>query len=226
MLKIVAFLQARMSSKRLPCKVLKEIAGKPILQHICDQLKLIPSLENSIILTSNEISDLPICEYARNNDLNYFCGDLNNVAKRFYDAIESFNPDYFVRINADSPLLHREIIENAIQLLNLSGANFITNINPRSFPVGNSVEVIQSKLYLEHYHNFDLPDDYEHVTPYFYRNQDKIKMQNLKNDFDLSHLKLAVDTEEDFQRVKNIFEKMTKDPVSYSWNEYTKLYLI
>lgn len=190
------FIQARMSSNRLPGKVLMPFNGKPIIQNVVDAV----GVERAVVLTSVEVSDDPLVQYLEEQNIAYYRGALDNVFGRFCGAIEKFNPEWVMRICADSPLIPRELIDEMVNI-GRGECDMVTNVFPRSFPKGHSVEIIRARSMLEISDDKLTDHDREHVTPYFYRHADRFKILSVWQDDNMSERGYAVDTREDYDRL-------------------------
>ena len=146
-MKIGVIIQARMSSKRYPSKVLTEVNDKPLLGYVIERLEFSCNYQNIVIATSLQKSDDPIEIFCLEKGLSYFRGDLENVSLRMLQASKANDFDGFVRVNGDSPLLDPHIINQAVSLFNDSDYDLVTNTYPRTFPVGQSVEVVRTKTF-------------------------------------------------------------------------------
>ncbi len=214
-MKIATIIQARMNSSRLPNKVLAKIKGKPLIEYLIDQVSY-KNLDMPIIIaTSNKETDQEIVDYCLSHNLKFYKGSLSNVASRFYEIIKIYNLSFCVRVCADSPLLDGNLIKKAIAYAH-KNIDIVTNVMPRTFPKGQSVEVINCKTFLAHYDNLSLKEDLEHVTRYFYNNFNSFNILNLKNDKDLSSINLAIDKKEDYQKVSKIICSLEKNHYEYS----------
>ncbi len=141
-MKIGVIIQARMSSQRLPDKVLTMVNGKPLLQYLLERLTHCSSIDQIVVATSEDKSDDPIAVFCHEYGALCFRGPLQNVAKRFYMALEKYNLDAFVRVCCDSPMLDQKLIDQGVKLFN-GEYDLVTNTLRRSYPVGQSVEVIR-----------------------------------------------------------------------------------
>lgn len=195
------FIQARMTSKRLPGKVLKKLQGKPLLQHLTDRLVEKFDFKNIVILTSDEPSDIPIVDFAEKSGLKSFRGSLENVYGRFTKAIDRFGPENFVRICGDSPLLDVELVEKSINLYLKNNIELVTNVFPRTFPKGQSVEVIKSEVFVSSDYCKTSNFSNEHITSGFYSKEKNYKILNIYNQETNFNTDFAVDTFEDFSKI-------------------------
>ena len=205
---MLCIVQARMSSKRFPGKTLKKIYSKPLIYYLLRSLKKTKSIKKIVIATSKNSSDKKIAEYCRENNIRLFRGSLNNVASRYVNILKTFKTKCFIRISADSPLFDHKILNRGINLYKRYNPDIVTNIYPRTYPKGQSVEIINAKTFVLNYKNFNLKNHFEHVTPYFYKNSKKFNIINFKNKKNLSKINLSVDTKKDFDLVTKILKKV------------------
>ncbi len=224
MYKLPAIIQARFSSKRLAGKVLHNLCGKPILKYLVESLGQCTSINQVFVITSTDLSDDSVVSFCEKNGADYYRGPLENVAKRMLDAANYFNLESFVRINGDSPLLNSKILDQGISIFLKDEYDLVTNTFPRTFPVGQSVEVIKTRSFEKAYEKMSSPDHFEHVTKYYYDHPNEFKIKNFSNDDNLSSYRLVVDTAEDLHRMEKIIGSMTKDHTDYGLYELIELY--
>lgn len=208
-MKIAILIQARYNSKRLPGKVCLKILDKELLLHVYNNCKK-SCLKKIYVITSKNKSDKPIIDLCKKNKIKYFKGSLTNVYLRYLQAIKKFKLDGFVRITGDSPLVNYKIIDKAIKKFSKKKHDIITNVLPRSFPIGQSVEVIDSKIFINNYKNILKKDEKEHITKYFYKNKKDFKIINLKNKRNESKKNLSINTKKDFFKIENIIKSNEK----------------
>jgi|TARA_Y100000389_G_C17468516_1_gene528014 spore coat polysaccharide biosynthesis protein SpsF len=223
---MLCLVQARVNSKRLPKKMLKKINGNSILEILIDRLKLSKKISEVIILTSKNNSDNPIIKICKSKKVKFYRGSLNNVAKRFYEVIKMKKTKSFMRICGDSPLIDHNLIDKAISKFDVKKYDILTNIFPRSYPKGQSIEIINSKIFQEIFLLFKNKNNKEHVTTYFYENFKKFKIYKLKNNINQSNINLSIDTIEDFNRMKKLLFYSNFNAISYKAyvNNYKKLF--
>lgn len=199
------FIQARMSSARFPGKVLAPFNNKPLIKNILDRLDRIAlnniqNLAKIVVLTSTEPTDDPLAAYLASINVECFRGELDNVAARFKAALTKYPCDYFVRICADSPYIEPSIINQGISNIS-SDIDLVTNVFPRSFAKGHSVEIVNAgkfaKLSLADF----TADESEHVTKYFYNRATEFNIKNFTNT-DHSNDELCVDTIDDLKALE------------------------
>ena len=220
---IAVIIQARMNSKRLPNKVLTPISGKPIIDYLIEQIKYKNPELPIIVATSKKKADIDIVKHCERLKIDVFQGKLENVSSRFYNLMQSKSLKFCVRVCADSPLLDGSIISKLVKLIN-EKVDIVTNVNPRTFPKGQSVEVINCKTFISNYNKLNSKQDFEHVTRYFYNNSKVFNILNVQNDKDLSSVNLSIDTERDYQKVSKIIYNLDKDHYEYSFKEILEKY--
>jgi spore coat polysaccharide biosynthesis protein SpsF (cytidylyltransferase family) len=217
--RIGAIVQARMSSRRLPGKSLRPLRGKPMLQYVLESLMHVGQLDETIVATSTDPSDDRITELCDRMGLACFRGSLENVAERFLLASKSRGFSAFIRVSGDSPLLDGRLVVRAIDLFVESNADVVTNVFPRTYPPGLSVELVRTASFERAIPKFDDPYDREHVTSYFYRNADQFRIVNFSLNPPRCDVHLAVDTHEQFEYADRIVAMMNRPHWEYSLDE-------
>ncbi len=206
----VAILQARMTSARLPKKVLMDLGGgKSVLWHIIDRLRAAKKLDDIVLAIPDAKTDDILEEFALANNVHFFRGSGNDVLARYYEAAKKFGCDTIVRVTADNPLVDPEIIDLSIVKHQQSGADYTSNKIIHTFPWGLDVEVI-SFATLEKAHQA-ATESYqkEHVTIYIYEHPEIFKLESVEASgvFRRPELRLTVDTPEDWQLMKEIYNR-------------------
>ena len=200
---IVAILQARMSSTRLPGKVLKPLVGKPMIYRQVERIQRANRIDKLLIATSVEASDNPIADFCHQANIECFRGDLNNVLSRYYHGALSVNATTVVRLTADCPVIDPSVID-AIVSQHLSEHNdFTSNTKPSTLPDGLDVEIIQFSALEKAYNEATTDFDTEHVTPFITNHRELFTVGCYQSDVDLSHHRWTVDNPEDFELVEN-----------------------
>jgi spore coat polysaccharide biosynthesis protein SpsF len=222
-MKIAVIIQARMSSRRLPGKVLKEIDGRPLLAYLLDGLRKASRVGELIIATSANREDDPIETFADDQNINCFRGERDNVAGRLCLAAQEFGFSYFVRVNGDSPLLDFRLIDRACKILEKRKVDVVTNVHPRTFPKGQSVELIRTKALLDVLDQTSDCAHLEHVTSYFYANYMRYQIRNFHRPERLDHLNYCVDTSRDFSRITRVIGAMSRQHTDYTYEELGEL---
>ena len=221
---IAAVVQARMSSRRLPGKVLRPLAGKPALQCLLERLERCEQVDRVIVATSTEPSDEPVAAFCESAGATFHRGPLEHVAARFGEVVERFGLDAFVRVTADSPLLDQALVDRGAALYRKGGFDIVTNVYPRStFPSGQSLEVVRAQAFRSALAHMDDPYEREHVTPYFYRRPEVFRIHNLVAEQDDSGLDVSLDTDDDARLIEAVLERMDRPHWTYSSDEVTAL---
>ncbi len=222
MLKKAAIILARTDSERFPEKALHLINGKTLLEWCISSVY--PNNYFAVILatTKREI-DNPLVELAKKNNIKYYRGDTDNVAKRILDCADYYNIDIFARVNGDSPFIIKELLIEGMKKVE-SGYDFATNLVPRRFPYGISVEVFNTNIFRQTLYLLKTKDYQEHVTKYFYENINNFKPYFIKYNYGNDHdIRLVVDKKEDTVIISKIIENI-KNKTNFTVNELVEIY--
>ncbi len=218
-----AIVQARMTSSRLPGKVLIELKGRPLLAYLIESLRASSVVSEIIIATSHGADDDPVEAFAEEWRVACFRGGLEDVAGRISAAAVAANCPHFIRVNGDSPLLDHRLIDLAMEIFAAISVDVVTNIHPRTFPRGQSVELIRTSALLNLLDKTSDPGDREHVTTYFYAHEEEYEIRNFSADQSLSHLNYCVDTKDDLTRISRIVSAMDRPHQEYRCEELVRL---
>ena len=216
--------QARMGSRRFPGKVVRQVNEKPLLHYLLDSLNRCSSIDKIVVATSKHESDTAIAKVCEESGANYYRGPLYDVAGRFKEVLECYQFDGFARISGDSPLLDYRLVNQVSRIFQSDKYDIVTNVFPRSFPLGQSVEMLSSEIFLNSYPDFNDEEDFEHVTQFFYKNHTRYSIYNVVAKMDYSNISLAVDTIEDMEVVKKIMSDMNNPHWKYSVDEIVRIY--
>lgn len=206
----VAILQARMSSTRLPGKVLMPLVGRPMISRQIERLGRCKRLSRLIVATSDTPSDDPLAAHLTSEGVEVFRGSLNDVLARYLDCAKHFRlAGDIVRLTADCPLIDPGVVDDAIDLRTSTGVDYVANGRNRTYPRGLDVEVFPLRI-LEEAGRRAVDDyDHEHVTPYIYHHPEAFSRRDLidanRND---SHLRWTVDTPEDYAFTARVYEAL------------------
>lgn len=180
---MLAVIQARSNSKRFKNKVLYKINGKPLIWYVINNVKKVKKITRLVVSTSNTKHDNELVKYLKSIRIQFFRGDLKNVAKRLLDTAIQYKKKNFIRISGDSPLINPKIINHVIEIhkkKKFNGYDLITNVFPRSFPKGQSVEILKTKTLKDNLNKMKKKEE-EHVTLYFYNNSKKFMIKNYRS---------------------------------------------
>ena len=217
-MKVVAIIQARMGSSRLPRKILMDIAGKPMLCRVLERVEVVDSIDEIVVATTNEKDDDKLAEFLLEKTCcKVFRGSTHDVLSRFYKCAKLYEADIIVRVTADDPLKDPGIISEAINFLyNDADLDYCSNTIKPSYPEGLDIEVIRFSALEKAYYEARLPSEREHVTPFIWKNSDIFKTMNFEYEIDLSEWRWTVDKEEDMEFMQHVFEEFKNKPlVSY-----------
>ena len=221
--KPTAVLQARMSSSRLPGKVMMMINGKPIIYWQIKRILKSEFIENLIVVTSKDPSDDVLSTYLISEGVTVYRGSLSNVYSRFLEVVEIFGPESIVRLTADCPILIPTIIDEVIHAGLNTNCDYLSNTLIPTFPDGMDVEFVSSKAIRElgklELSNFEK----EHVTVGIYKRADIFNVANFENSKDLSSLRCTLDTVKDFEFFQFLFSKFTGNEENFDLEDILKL---
>ncbi len=202
----VAILQARMSSSRLPGKVMKPLAGRPMVERQIERLRRSATLSRLIVATSDDPSDDGLASFLKSIDVEVYRGPLADVLGRYVGAIVALGVSgQVVRLTADCPLADAGVIDDCVRLQAELGVDYCSNGRNRTYPRGLDVEVFDAEGLLIAGREASDPYDREHVTPFLYRNPDRFTQGELVQAHDESALRWTVDTPEDFDFVARVY---------------------
>lgn len=216
-MKTVIIVQARMTSSRLPGKILKEVLGKPLLEYQIERLRRIHSADEIVIATTVNETDQPVVDLCERLGVSYFRGSEEDVLARYYGAALQYGADIVVRSTADCPVIDPEISENTIRYF-LEHQHELDYVRIEKYPRGLDTEVFSFKVLEESYNEAQEKPEREHVTPFLYRNPERYRIKYINSNIDLSQYRWTVDTEEDYELIKRIIEKIY--PVKKNFDLY------
>jgi spore coat polysaccharide biosynthesis protein SpsF len=219
-MKVVAIVQARMGSTRLPGKVLEDLAGEPVLVRCINRVRRSQKLDEVVVATTAQNEDEIIVQLCAEHGWPYFRGSEQDVLDRYYQAALSYQAQVVVRITSDCPLIEPEVVDRVVKefLDHQPNLDYAANtLPPRTFPQGLDTEVIGFDALERAWREDRNPAWREHVTPYIYRNPDRFILYALTSDEDYSSLRWTVDTPEDLAFVRCIYDNFDHD--RFSWRE-------
>lgn len=205
---MLAILQARVSSTRLPGKVLKPILGHPMIFRQIERIKRATKIDQLIVATSSDVTDDPLAQLCIENNITYFRGSLEDVLDRFYQAAKSYKPDYIVRLTGDCPLTDPKLIDDVISFCEQGDYDYVSNVVEPTYPDGLDAEVFRFPCLEDAWKEGGLPSQREHVTLFIRQHPKRYKIGSYKNRIDLSSLRWTVDEPFDFELVTNIYEAL------------------
>ena len=227
-MKIIAIIQARMNSSRLPGKVMMKILDKPVIEHMLLRVKKAKLLDEIWLATSNNEIDNCLESLAIKNKIFCFRGSETDVLSRFEKIVKKSIPDLIVRLTGDCPLIDPYLIDLIIKfaLENTEKYDYVGNSLIPTFPDGLDVEVFTAEALLKATKISNLIER-EHVTPqihkYHKKNKSNSKIGHYIGDTNFSNLRLTLDEKEDFELIKIIFENLYPLNENFSWLDILSL---
>jgi len=206
---IVAIIQSRMSSSRLPGKALVEIASRPMLWHVVRRVQQNSKLIDQVIVaTTDSVSDDSIAEFCNQEGIVYFRGSQHDVLDRYYQTANWAKAKVVVRITGDCPLIDATVVDQVIQCFLNSDVDYVSNVDPPTYPDGLDTEVFSCRALERAWNEARLPSEREHVTPYM-RNQPKLfSKKNVVYKEDLSYLRWTVDEQKDLEFMRVLYSSL------------------
>lgn len=225
-MRIVAIIQARMGSTRLPQKVLVDLCGKPMMQHIVDRVAQSQMIDDVVIATSVSQSDTQIERYCSSHGISCFRGSQSNVLERFFKCALFYKANIIIRLTGDNALVDPYILDDGIKLF-LERQNFDYLYYREGLPLGMAVEIFTKDALEDAWQNASNQECLEHVTPYIYRNPHRFKILRAECiGKDNSDLRWTMDTEQDYILISNIYKALYRKKEVFTYKEILKQYEI
>jgi spore coat polysaccharide biosynthesis protein SpsF len=217
-----AIIQARMSSTRLPGKVLLDLAGEPMLARVVERTQRARTIDHVVVATTVEPEDEPIVALCHSRDWAVFRGDRDDVLDRYYQAALADGADAIVRITSDCPLIDPDIIDRVVARLD-GTVDYASNINPRrTFPRGLDVEVFTFAALSAAWREDRDRSGREHVTPFLYRHPERFRIALVESDRpETASHRWSVDTPEDYELLERIYAEFPRG--DFTWKEILAL---
>ncbi len=238
---VVAIIQGRMSSSRLPGKILVDIAGQPMLQRVFMRTSRAASVSQTLFATTTDPSDDPVAEYCDFSGIPFTRGSLYDVLDRYYQAAKQAKADYVVRITADCPVIDPELIDNVVNTLLEGEYDFVCNRLPppwhRTYPIGLDVEACKFQVLAKAWKEAKEPQHREHAMPYFYEGVELTRQSRtletgtsprgynialLQHTTDFGDYRWTVDTPEDLEFMRQVYSHFDGRD-DFSWKEVLDL---
>jgi len=209
-MKTVIINQARMSSTRLPGKVLKTVLGRPLLEFQIERLRRVSQADRIVIATTTSPADAPLAEFCRKQDIPCYRGQEEDVLSRYYGAAMEHGADAVVRVTSDCPLVDPVVIDKIITTYraNRNECAYASNTLDRTYPRGLDCEVFSFQALEAAHSEASTGPDREHVTPYIYHHPDRFPLVSVVLEQDLSGHRWTVDTAEDFELIRLMLEAL------------------
>ena len=221
MMNVTAIIQARMSSSRLPGKVMMPLAGKPVLEHVVRRLGYCHSIGQTVVATSEDASDDVLAEWCQAHAVACYRGSLNDVLDRYYQAATKYSADAVVRITADCPALDPAIVDEVVQAFIAGGYEFCALQG--EFPDGLDCSVFAYSALARAWREAVLPSEREHVGPYVEKHPEWFKCGAVTRFKGLGHMRWTLDEERDYQFLQQVFERLDREGEPFRAHEVLAL---
>lgn len=222
---IAIIVQARMSSTRLPGKVLQQVLNRPLLQFQLERLSRVRNADTIIVATTTSQRDAPIVALCAAMKVDIFRGSEPDVLDRYYHAASDANADAIVRVTADCPLIDPEVVDDIIKtfLSPETKFDYVSNTLVRTYPRGLDCEVFSFAALSETFNGASETYEREHVTPYMYRHPEKYRVGQVKADNDFSKYRWTVDTPDDFELISRMLKTLYPRNPNFGLTDCVKL---
>jgi len=213
---VVAVIQARMGSTRLPGKVLMDLAGKPVLRWVVERIGATPGVDRVVVATSSLAHDQPIADCCAAMGVPCVRGSEADVLDRFRAAAERFEAQGVVRITGDCPLIDPQVSGRVVALLREGQHAYVSNVRPRLYPRGLDTEAFTADALLAAAAEADQPHHREHVTPFLVEQPQRFPPGSVTPDADYSAHRWTLDTPEDFALLEALCARL---PADFGWRD-------
>ena len=203
--RVVAIIQARMGSTRLPGKILEKVGDKPLLEILVNRLKKSQFIDDVVIATTNNKSDDVVEKFSQDLNINYYRGSEEDLLERYAESAKMFNADVVVRITGDNPLTDVDLIDTLIDVHFKNNLDYTYCLDT---PLGVSAEIINSNILKEISSKADKESEREHVTPYIRSHPEKYKILKYNSNLKHQYIRLTVDTNEDLDLIQVIYQNL------------------
>lgn len=218
---IIAVIQARTSSTRLPGKVFLPLAGEPLLLRMYERVVRSKSIDEIVIATSLNPSDDSIEEFCRANKIKFFRGDENDLLDRHYKTALEYNATHVVKIPSDCPLIDPAVIDRVVNLYldNQNSFDYVSNLHPATYPDGNDVEIMPVEILEVAWKEATKDFEREHTTPFIWENPERFRIGNdvweTGLNFSMSH-RFTIDYEEDYKFIVKVYDELYNTNKNFS----------
>jgi spore coat polysaccharide biosynthesis protein SpsF len=215
-LKVIAIIQARMGSTRLPGKVLADIHGHAMLFHVVRRTESAKTLDRIVIATTTDPADDAIVAWCGEHKVNCFRGNEMDVLDRYYQAACQNNAEAVVRITSDCPMIDPQIVDKTVSAFLSEQPDYASNTRVRTYPRGLDTEVMTFAALQRAWTEARRPYQRTHVTPYIYENPGLFKILSVTGEADHSAYRWTVDTREDLEFVRAVYSRLRSEIFSFS----------
>ena len=223
-MKVVAIIQARMGSTRLPGKVMKRLCGKTILSHVISRVRACSLVDEIVVATTTSLADNVIVTESEKFGVNWFRGSEEDVLERYYLAAKEYKADVIVRVTSDCPLFDGEVLTEMLEYFSIETSHglemdYLSNCLRRSYPRGLDAEIFTFEVLEKAFQSAHQPYEREHVTPYIYEHPEIFNLHNQTYDDDLSNYRWTLDTEDDWILIEEIYKNLYHEGEIFTTDE-------
>ena len=205
---VVAFIQARVGSTRLPGKVLMDLGGKPVVLRVIERVRKASNVDEVLVVTTFDPKDLPIVKLCAEIGVRVFCGSEDDVLDRFYQAAKLLKPEHIVRITADCPVMDPAVVSRVVAQHLQGNSDYTSNTIEEHFPDGEDVEVFSFEALKRAWKEADLMSEREHVTLYIRNHPERFSLSSVKSDLNLSNQRWTLDTDKDYAFLTSLYKEL------------------
>jgi spore coat polysaccharide biosynthesis protein SpsF len=226
---IVAIVQARLASTRLPGKLLMDLSGKPLLSRVLERVRAAGTIGRIVVATTTAPADEPLRSFLKDQGIELTTGSEEDVLDRFYQAARHVQAQIIVRITPDDPFKDPEIIDRAVAMLLKDPAlDYVSNTScdgsvKATFPEGLDIEAFTMSCLERLWKSAAKPSEREHVTPYLFAHRDEFRSASFGNPEDISHLRWTIDYPQDFEMARQVYARLLKDKPIFLMNDILEL---
>ncbi|UNL84777.1 glycosyltransferase family protein [Priestia koreensis] len=222
-MKIIAIIQARMGSTRLPGKVMKKVMGRSLLEHQIIRVKQSAFIDEIVVATTTKKQDDVIVEVCEKIGISYYRGSEHDVLTRYYEAATQYKADVVIRLTSDCPVIHHDEIDKVIQCFLEKKPDYASNTITRTYPRGFDTEVFSYDVLKKVFEQAISLPHREHVTSYIYSHPEQFSLLSVTNEVNYSQYRLTVDTPEDFDLIKIVIQNLYTDISPFPFQEIINL---
>ena len=225
-MKTVAIVQARMTSTRLPGKIMRPVLGKPLLELLVERIKRAKGVDQVVIATTTNADDDQVESLTQRLGIGCFRGSEHDVLDRVLRAANAFDADLIVEITGDCPLIDFQVIDKLLKVYHANDYDYVANVLKRTYPRGLDTQVFSTSVLEEVARLTDDPVDHEHVSLYIYEHPERFKLHNVESGLPEEYwdLRLTVDTPDDFELIRRIYEELYPANPDFTIEDIVKLF--
>ncbi len=221
--KVVAIIQARTSSRRLPGKIFEDISGRPLIERVIERVRLSESVDQIVVATSIESTDDRLEEHCSDRCIPLYRGSLEDVLARFRECAIRWKADIIVRITADDPLKDPGLVDEAVGMcIKDKTLDYVSNTLSFTYPEGVDVEVFRRRALEKAHNEAVLASEREHVTPYIWKNLGLFRVAELVSRKNYSHQRWTIDDQNDLEMIRMIFKIYGKKVETAHWEDIAR----